>query len=64
MYRDWVGVLCRYSVHYLDDNSICSKGEILEMMSSLHCRRNAGPQEDDDWIVWFRPRRLPNAAEI
>ena len=64
MYRDWVELLCRYSVHYLDGNSICSKGEILEMISSRHRRRNAGTQEDDDWIVCFRPGRLPNAAGI
>lgn len=64
MYRQWIAILCRESVIYLDSRSICANGEIFETRFILPRCRNAGPQENDGRAISVWPGRLSNAAKV
>ena len=64
MYWNWVAIIRRESVIYLDSGSVCAKGELFEKRSILCRCRNAGPQEDDDWAIKSWPGRLTDPAKV
>lgn len=57
-------MLLRKSVNYLDNCSICAKGETIDVTFILRRGRNAAPQEEDDGAISFWPWRMANAAKV
>ena len=64
MYWNWVAIIRRESVIYLDSGSVCAKGELFEERSILCRCRNAGSQEDDDRAIKSWPGRLTDPAKV